>query len=75
MTDHTSERDTDDCPVCAVAFKPDDVCATDIDLGACHAACLEGSPVVHLDTGEPFDGPVGTYRYAALSPSNGGSGE
>ena len=53
------------CPVCAEPFKAGDMCATDIDLGTCHAACLEGSPVVDLDTGEPVDGPATTYRYDA----------
>lgn len=51
------------CPVCAVQFKVGDTCATDIELGMCHAACLEDSPVVDLDTGEPTDGPISTYPY------------
>ncbi len=55
------ERDA--CPVCATAFEADDLCASDIDMGTCHAACLEGAPVVNLSTGEPHDGPVVTYRY------------
>lgn len=55
--------DEDICPVCTVPFKAGDTCATDIELGMCHAACLEGSPVVNLDTGEPTDGPVETYPY------------
>ena len=55
---------TDDaCPICAEPFKRDDLCATDIEMGTCHAACLDGSPVVNLETGEPFDGPIDTYRY------------
>lgn len=51
------------CPVCAKPFTPDDVCATDIELLTCHAACLEGAPIVDLDTGEPCSGPVATFRY------------
>ncbi len=58
------------CPVCSVALTPDDLCATDIELGICHAACLEGSPVVDLDTGEPMDGPAHTYRYSDTAPSS-----
>lgn len=65
--------DPDDaCPVCAEAFKPEDVCATDIELGICHSACLEGSAVVDLNTGEPSDGPIDTYLYgetAAPAPA------
>ncbi|TGP93817.1 MULTISPECIES: hypothetical protein [unclassified Mesorhizobium] len=51
------------CPVCLVGFSAGDSCATDIELGTCHAACLEGAPVVYLDTGEPSDGPVTTFPY------------
>ncbi|HEX5933757.1 MAG TPA: hypothetical protein VFY63_06300, partial [Pseudorhizobium sp.] len=42
------------CPVCDVAFKPNDLCASDIELGTCHAECLEGCPIVDLNTGEPL---------------------
>lgn len=56
------------CPVCAAPFKPDDLCATDIELGICHAACLEGSPTVDLETGEPTDGPISTYLYGPDVP-------
>ncbi|QBJ13200.1 hypothetical protein EYD00_07235 [Agrobacterium sp. 33MFTa1.1] len=52
------------CPICDVPFKADDVCATDIDEGTCHAECLAGSPVVDLDTGEPKAGPVDTFLYS-----------
>ena len=52
-----------ECPICLVPFEPADLCATDIELGICHAACLEGSPTVDLNTGEPVDGPISTYRY------------
>nr|WP_325265952.1 hypothetical protein [uncultured Rhizobium sp.] len=46
-------------------FKPEDVCADDVTEGTCHAECLEGSPVVDLDTGDEFpDGKVDTYRYS-----------
>lgn len=51
------------CPICAAAFEPEALCATDIELGMCHAACLDGAPTVDLDTGEPVDGPIATYRY------------
>lgn len=55
--------DIERCPICAVPFKPDDMCATDIELGTCHAACLEGSPTVDLETGEPIEGPIPAFRY------------
>lgn len=58
----------DCCPICAVPFKADDVCASDIDMGACHFACLEGSPVVSLETGEPYNGPVATYPWSDVAP-------
>jgi hypothetical protein len=34
------EDGIDCCPICAVPFKADDVCADDITEGTCHAACL-----------------------------------
>ena len=40
------------CPKCDEAFKLDDNCATDIELGTCHFECLDGSPVVDLETGD-----------------------
>lgn len=52
------------CPICDVPFKADDVCATDIEEGTCHAECLAGSPVVDLNTGEPKAGPVDTFLYS-----------
>ncbi|MCZ4076269.1 hypothetical protein [Agrobacterium sp. LMR679] len=55
--------EADSCPVCDVLFKPDDMCAIDIEMGTCHAECLDGTPVVDLDTGEPSSGPVLTFRY------------
>lgn len=68
--------DVDTCPVCAEPLKDDDTCATDIEMGICHAACLDGSPTVDLETGETTDGPIDTYRYGdtapdATSPSGG----
>lgn len=56
----------DRCPICAAAFKADDVCASDITEGTCHAACLEGSPVVDLETGKETGGKVDTYRYSEV---------
>ena len=64
--------DDDLCPICAKPLLPDDLCATDIELGICHAECLEGSPVVDLETGEPLlDGVVDTYRYREVSEPKG----
>jgi hypothetical protein len=64
---HLETDDTDKCPICANAFKPDDVCATDIEMGTCHADCLDGSPVVDLDTGDELpDGKVETYPYSEV---------
>lgn len=58
------------CPICAEPFKPDDNCASDIELGTCHAACLEGSPVVDLETGDELpDGKIETYPYSDLFPA------
>ncbi|MDP9837562.1 hypothetical protein J2T09_002314 [Neorhizobium huautlense] len=59
--------DTHTCPICAEPFKPDDICATDITEGPCHAACLEGSPVVDLDTGEELpESELHTYPYSEV---------
>jgi hypothetical protein len=61
------EDDIDGCPICAVPFKPEDVCADDITEGTCHADCLEGSPVVDLETGyEIPDGKIDTYLYSDI---------
>lgn len=57
------DDDGDSCGVCRVALLGGDVCATDVDLGTCHARCLDGAAVVNLRTGEPSDGPVHLYRY------------
>ena len=66
---NSQDDNADRCDVCLVAFKPDDICASDIDLGVAHAACLAGSPVVDLESGEPLpEGtPILTYRYDSLS--------
>jgi len=65
-SDHVELTDTlvEQCDICAKPLNPDDICATDIELGICHAECLEGSPVVNLDTGEPLpDSELHTYRF------------
>lgn len=55
------------CPICDIPFKPDDLCASDITEGTCHFECLEGCPVVDLQTGEELpDGKVDTYRYSEV---------
>lgn len=64
----TFRDEPDSCPICAQPFKPDDLCSTDIELGICHAECLKGSPTVNLDTGEPVDGPIPTYRFGEETP-------
>ncbi|MFC5584484.1 hypothetical protein ACFPOD_05130 [Nitratireductor kimnyeongensis] len=53
------------CPVCTKPFAAGDTCATDIELGKCHAECLAGSPAVDLKTGEPVDGPIDTFPHVA----------
>ncbi|MRX32783.1 hypothetical protein [Aminobacter sp. MDW-2] len=70
-TPSATQSDADLCPVCLVPFKAGDTCATDIELGECHAECLEGSPVVDLETGEPSDGPITTYAYEPYEVSGG----
>lgn len=57
------------CPICAFPFEDADLCATDITEGVCHAACLDGSPTVDLETGEPTAGQIATYRYDELTPT------
>lgn len=59
----------DTCPICAEPLNDDDICATDIEMGPCHAACLNGSPTVDLETGEPTDGPMDTYRWGDTAPT------
>lgn len=64
----TLDRDDEHvCPICLEQFKSDDMCASDIELGTCHTECLEGSPTVDLESGEPVDGPIPTYRYREMS--------
>jgi hypothetical protein len=75
LTGATDEDDAESCPICMDAFKGDDLCATDIELGTCHAACLEGSPVVDLDTGEPTDGEPFTYRFDSLPQPKASAGQ
>ena len=59
------DDDKGHCDICSLPINGPDLCATDVDLGTCHAACLEGSPIVNLDTGEPMpEGtPPDTYRW------------
>jgi hypothetical protein len=65
MTASTTIHDEDGprCPICGERFVAGVMCATDITEGTCHAECLEGSPVVDLDTGEPSDGPIDTFPW------------
>lgn len=61
MTDHAGK-----CDICLEPIRDGEMCLTDIDLGPCHAGCLEDSPMVNLDTGEllgPDDAPPVPYRY------------
>lgn len=51
------------CPICDEPIESGDLCATDINEVTCHAECLEGSPVVDLETGEPLDGEADTFVY------------
>jgi len=67
------DQSEDKCPVCAKPLQPSDVCATDIEMGTCHAACLEGSPVVDLETGEEIHGAVDTYPYSVVMDPPAGS--
>lgn len=69
----TPHDDEHVCPICLKPFKPADLCTTDITEGICHAACLEGSSIVDIETGEPVDGPISTYTYASISGTASGS--
>lgn len=40
------------CDICGKDIFADSMCLTDIDMGPCHAECLEGSPCVDLETGD-----------------------
>ena len=68
----SASDEIDLCPVCTKPLLDDDICATDIEMGICHAACLEGSPTVDRETGEPIDGPIDTYRYGDTAPATSG---
>lgn len=61
------------CPVCADPLGDDDICATDIEMGICHSACLEGSAIVDLKTGVKRGGPIHTYRYGDTAPATSGT--
>lgn len=64
VDEQNPSEDAASCPICATPLKPEDICATDIEMGTCHAACLEGSPVVDLDSGEVLpDGKIDTFQY------------
>lgn len=63
MTTTPALNDDHGCPICAEPLNDGDLCATDIEMGTCHAACLDGSTIVDLETGEPSPGPVATFRY------------
>lgn len=51
------------CPVCEEIINEGDLCSSDIEMGSCHAECLEGSPVVDLETGKPVKGKASTYSW------------
>lgn len=75
-TPSTSDDDVERCPICDEPFKPEDTCATDITEGPCHAACLEGSPVVDLDTGNELPpGELDTYPHSDVSKQATGATE
>jgi hypothetical protein len=60
----TEQTEIECCSICEKPFKTEDVCADDITEGTCHAACLEGSPVVDLQTDDELpDGKADTYLY------------
>lgn len=66
------EVEVDFCPVCTEPLRPNDICATDVEMGICHEQCLKGSPVVDVETGEPIDGPATTFRYGDVAGQKGG---
>ena len=51
------------CPVCAEPINIGDMCSMEIDMGSCHAECLDESQAVDLSTGEPIPGPVAAYEW------------
>ena len=60
----SDDGDVARCPICDERFHPSDLCADDITEGTCHAACLEGSPVVNMETEEEIPGgQATTYLY------------
>ncbi|MCA0366773.1 MAG: hypothetical protein LCH57_01745 [Proteobacteria bacterium] len=66
---HLEPRQVEDghCDICDQPIKGPDLCATDVDMGPCHAACLEGSPIVSRETGEVLpDAKPSTYRWDSL---------
>lgn len=63
----TPSADVHECPICAKPINEGDECSIDIEMGTCHAECLEGSPTVNLETGDPVDGPIPHFRYEAGS--------
>lgn len=68
--DRSNERAGRQCPVCLDALLDEDDCATDIDMGTCHAGCLEGAPVVNLETGEEVrDAVPATFKFATPLPA------
>lgn len=63
-----ADSEVDRCPICAEPFKADDNCATDIELGACHFDCLDGSPVADLETGEELpDEDLHSFPYSEIA--------
>jgi hypothetical protein len=65
-----TEGDEAHCDICNRPIKDSDLCATDVDLGPCHATCLEGSPIVNRETGEVIlDAKPDIYRYDGLPVS------
>ncbi|MUO96624.1 DUF550 domain-containing protein [Agrobacterium vitis] len=62
-----TEAYVEKCPICASVFRDDDVCASEITMGPCHAACLDGSPIVDLETGDETGGKLTTYKWREIS--------
>lgn len=54
------ESETELCPICAKPLTAGHL-SFDVTEGTCHARCLDGSPVVQRDTGEPV-APPGDLR-------------
>jgi len=64
MTEAAEQNDIHRCPICDEPFEEDDNCATDIEMGTCHFECLDGCPVVDLETGEEvIDDDMNSFRY------------